>query len=91
MEALMQSAGMNDEKYKTYGKMGEEDYFALMIGGLQGYSYDDIVGGAAAQGTTVQEQEETSNAANESYNSGRVGFRGKFGGMSGLSRLSGSW
>jgi hypothetical protein len=95
MEALMQSAGMNDEKYKTYGKMGEEDYFALMIGGLQGYSYEDIVGGAAAQGTTVQEQEaaaaETSNAANESYNSGRVGFRGKFGGMSGLSRLSGSW
>jgi hypothetical protein len=91
MEALMQSAGMNDEKYKSYGKMGEEDYFALMIGGLQGYSYEDIVGGAAAQGTTVQEQEETSNAANESYNSGRVGFRGKFGGMSGLSRLSGSW
>jgi hypothetical protein len=91
MEALMQSAGMDDEKYKSYGKMGEEDYFALMIGGLQGYSYEDVVGGAAAQGTTVQEQEETSNAANESYNSGRVGFRGKFGGMSGLSRLSGSW
>jgi hypothetical protein len=39
---------------KSQGTMDDETYFALYIGGLAGYSYNDIVSGAASQGGHAQ-------------------------------------
>ena len=70
--------------------MTDEEYFAFMIAGLAGFSYEDIVSGKAANGTANLEQvkagyqgftggtqqDATSSSSSDSYANSRYGLNG---------------